>query len=69
MPDLTPEQRAKIGRIKAAARALVDKMVDELLQNPDLPDGVDYVSLELRYLPSHKYGMYGWDSEKLDTPE
>jgi hypothetical protein len=69
MPDLTPEQRAKIGQIKTAARALVDKMVDELLQNPDLPDGVDYVSLELRYRPGNEFEVYGWDSGRLDTPE
>jgi hypothetical protein len=65
----TAVERLRIGLLKKKAGALVDKMVDELLASPELLDGVDYVSLELRYLPSYEYGAYGWDSERLDTPE
>jgi hypothetical protein len=45
MPDTTPEQRAKIGQLKAAAQALVEDMVQEFQDYPERMSGVQRVAL------------------------
>jgi hypothetical protein len=62
MSSLTPEQRAKIGRIKAAWRALVDRAVDELLREPHKADRAEFPNIGLD-------GGEVWWGDSLDTPE
>lgn len=69
MPNLTPEQRAKIGQFKAAGHALVDEMVERMLRCPRLLQGADFIRLEVLH-HSGKGRRPGWGMRvPLDTPE
>ena len=65
----TPEQRARIGRIKAAARALVDQAVDDILGYCDLLDAVEARAPDgLRLtITARDRGIVSWNAP-LDTP-
>jgi transposase len=45
----TPEQRAKIGQLKGEWLALVDRAVDELLENPERLEHVERALISLHY--------------------